>query len=1285
MCAHTRARVLNVDALVVDSEDIFRGAFGSCGAPIAGAWRCGCGCRAPHGGARAVRAPIVEVPAGVMAATTRALGCAPGVALPAARALGRAPPARCVPARRGRARAAAPRATARLAGGTAGDHDGAAGELAEAAALVAGERAEGEQGEAVLAGSDVGNDGEDETMLARAVAHLQSLKMGATHKEVFADPAQAAQDAFGGGILLLTVACATAAIGQALAAALARRAAAAAAAAAPLQAAAAMVEPRTDVAVALPTLDPSSAAARRAARRAALEKRPPTLGERATYAAQQLLRAGIGSRILMLLLLSLGAVVVGGVAYWRVSADTGMSLNAAIFKAYALQTAGGFEGETSALKLTIVKLLSLSGIFTFSILVGFVSAGASMAVSAVKEGNLNVVEEDHTVVLGFQRGLIPMLVRQIHVATNGGADSPLREAPVRGTVVILSAMPKEDVEAALQAEGVATDENVVIRKGRPWSVADLENLASLSSAARVIVLEPDGVGGDDDDEDSTPQAALMAATVLSAAKVLSTNCDNRCSVLIQRSSAMVTLAARRMLEGTGSNVTVSIVDARRDLARVLARACLQPGVAPIFAQLMLQTPDTCEIYIEPVPDRFVGRPFGETVAAFEGADVIGLIQGLVDDAEDSSSEEVGSSDETDVDCSDSEGTIESSPQVWAADRGIVRLGPGARASLALEADDKLVVVSGSKTLVPYDITRADVQQATADASATTAAAGADGAGSSGPATGDGDGSVSDVSAQDLPDLDALEQVALPTFVPPTSRPQKIALLGWDDGTCVPLARALVGILPPGSEISVLSAAEGARMRVIAMDAESKAMRGLPSTAGRNSKGRTPAKGGTDGPDCASQGAAPSEENTRDSSDDSLPVPDTEQGVTLTFVDGTITDARGISKVGAADADCVVVLADAASDPTGAASALASEAGSGDARLMASLLLLEEQVHNRAMSAERKGAPYTPPRVIGLASEPESIELVNNFSATAASTNGTPAPAKSEERDAAASALDTAEDALPWVELMLPSELTAGGIWQTVSEEGYGAVGKELLAVGGAEVLLVPAARLLEVSEGGAHADTPVRYLEVLRRARAFGYAAFGYVPEGCVPHLVPRKGSSRVYAQGDSIVCIGLSPSARAGAEALLNEVLFSNSERANLVRRSAGARRRGRALSLVSPEQEASLRAMLRPRLFEPGDRLCRRALSSKDPEAVLFVVRGKVQVRRGRRGQAELVADAPCVLAGRELRRARALASCEAFVLTQSSLAVALDGARSPSVESLLGCFERASVGARRALARS
>lgn len=472
---------------------------------------------------------------------------------------------------------------------------------------------------------------------------------------------------------------------------------------------------------------------------------------------------------------------------------------------------------------------------------------------------------------------------------------------------------------------------------------------------------------------------------------------------------------------------------------------------------------------------------------------------------------------------------------------------------------------------------------------------------------------------------------------------------------------------------------------MAMDAESKAMRGLPSTAGRNSKGRTPAKGGTDGPDHASQGAAPSEENTRDSSDDSLPVPDTEQGVTLTFVDGTITDARGISKVGAADADCVVVLADAASDPTGAASALASEAGSGDARLMASLLLLEEQVHNRAMSAERKGAPYTPPRVIGLASEPESIELVNNFSATAASTNGTPAPAKSEERDAAASALDTAEDALPWVELMLPLELTAGGIWQTVSEEGYGAVGKELLAVGGAEVLLVPAARLLEVSEGGAHADTPVRYLEVLRRARAFGYAAFGYVPEGCVPHLVPRKGSSRVYAQGDSIVCIGLSPSARAGAEALLNEVLFSNSERANLVRRSAGARRRGRALSLVSPEQEASLRAMLRPRLFEPGDRLCRRALSSKDPEAVLFVVRGKVQVRRGRRGQAEMVADAPCVLAGRELRRARALASCEAFVLTQSSLAVALDGARSPSVESLLGCFERASVGARRALARS
>jgi len=61
------------------------------------------------------------------------------------------------------------------------------------------------------------------------------------------------------------------------------------------------------------------------------------------------------------------------------------------------------------------------------------------------------------------------------------------------------------------------------------------------------------------------------------------------------------------------------------LAKVAAQCSLQPGLAPVFGELLVQSTDGAEFYFEPAGQRFAGRTFGETWKCFKEVVLVGVL------------------------------------------------------------------------------------------------------------------------------------------------------------------------------------------------------------------------------------------------------------------------------------------------------------------------------------------------------------------------------------------------------------------------------------------------------------------------------------------------------------------------------------------------------------------------------------------------------------------------------------------------------------------------------------
>jgi voltage-gated potassium channel Kch len=236
----------------------------------------------------------------------------------------------------------------------------------------------------------------------------------------------------------------------------------------------------------------------------------------------------------------------------------------------------------------------LFGILVGSSLIGLIASGIERRVDELRKGRSEVIEEGHTLILGWSEKVFPVIAELV-LAHRGRRDS---------VIVVLADHDKIEMEDAIRARVHHMGHTrVVCRRGDPSNPADLA-LVSPYESRSVIVLGNNHMDGDAhvirsvlalmDDEDRFPTLRVVADCALPE------NAD-----------------ALREASG-GYAIAIASADL---IARVTAQACRHTGLGTVFTEIL----DFGDVDIQFHADaRLSGRTFGDLVMSYEQGAAIGV-------------------------------------------------------------------------------------------------------------------------------------------------------------------------------------------------------------------------------------------------------------------------------------------------------------------------------------------------------------------------------------------------------------------------------------------------------------------------------------------------------------------------------------------------------------------------------------------------------------------------------------------------------------------------------------
>ncbi len=327
-------------------------------------------------------------------------------------------------------------------------------------------------------------------------------------------------------------------------------------------------------------------------------KRRFTFRERFSYAFDGMMSRGTSGMIIWLGVLSVVLIVVFSLLVILTSSApegenflqmTWMSL----MRTLDPGTMGGDQGDP--LFLASMLLVTLGGIFIISTLIGILTTSLESKLDSLRKGRSRVVENGHTVVLGWSEQVFT-IVSELSIANENQRNA---------CVAIMADMDKVEMEDEIRGKvGGTRNTRVVCRTGDPMEPSDLA-LMSLENSKSVIILSPDGDNPD-------PEVIKIMLAIVNNPSLVSADLN---IVALIRDPENVQVA--RIVGGDRAEIVLA-----GDLvARMVAQTCLQSGLSVVYQELMDYSGD--EIYFNREPG-VVGRTFRESLSMYETSSVIGL-------------------------------------------------------------------------------------------------------------------------------------------------------------------------------------------------------------------------------------------------------------------------------------------------------------------------------------------------------------------------------------------------------------------------------------------------------------------------------------------------------------------------------------------------------------------------------------------------------------------------------------------------------------------------------------
>ena len=241
------------------------------------------------------------------------------------------------------------------------------------------------------------------------------------------------------------------------------------------------------------------------------------------------------------------------------------------------------EAEDGVTKyVVLMTLTAIAGVLFTSVLIGIITNAIEEKILELKSGNSHVLEEGHTVILGFYPGEYT-LIRQLILAAAGKPEC----------IVIADEMERSEMERLI-GENVDAPKNfrIICRNADITDPCSLEKCSVETS--RTIIVSPT-------DDNRTLKAVLAVSALLQkkGREEISVNAI----ISSNRFTFPPTMVDRHRL---------TTLQAHETLAKIIAHSCTQTGLSQTFQEIFNY--EGSELYLIELPDavglRFAaGRPY----------------------------------------------------------------------------------------------------------------------------------------------------------------------------------------------------------------------------------------------------------------------------------------------------------------------------------------------------------------------------------------------------------------------------------------------------------------------------------------------------------------------------------------------------------------------------------------------------------------------------------------------------------------------------------------------------
>ena len=324
--------------------------------------------------------------------------------------------------------------------------------------------------------------------------------------------------------------------------------------------------------------------------------------QRFGYWFDNLMARGTPALIGMLFVASLAVVSLAGLVislfgFNQEGEDGRLSIGEAIWQSLMRTLdSGTMGGDTGTGFRWVMLLVTIGGIFIVSTLIGVLSSGLEAQIDRLRKGRSLVLENDHTVILGWTPQVFTIISELVVANENrkGGA-----------AIVVMADQDKVQMEDAIRERIPDTkNTNVICRSGSPIDLTDIEIVSP--HTARSIVVLPEG-----SDPDTHVIKSVLALT----------NSPNRRAEPYHIVTQIRDPKNMDVVGMIGQRDIVQPVLTNELIARVVAQTSRQSGLSIVYTELMNFGGD--EIYFKQEP-ALTGKTYSDALLAYEDSAVMGL-------------------------------------------------------------------------------------------------------------------------------------------------------------------------------------------------------------------------------------------------------------------------------------------------------------------------------------------------------------------------------------------------------------------------------------------------------------------------------------------------------------------------------------------------------------------------------------------------------------------------------------------------------------------------------------